>query len=154
MREYAVSFFGHRRIDNASAVEKQLETIVCDLLTCQGYITFFVGRDGDFDLLAASVIHRCQRQIRSNNSALVWVMPYVTADYRANETAYQSYYHEIEVSSAAQQVHFKRAYQARNQEMVDRSDLCLFCIQHDHGGAWKTMKYAQQIGVPYILLER
>ena len=94
MREYAVSFFGHRRIDNASAVEKQLEAIVCDLLTCQGYVTFFVGRDGDFDLLAASVIHRCQRQIRSDNSALVWVMPYVTADYRANETAYQSYYNE------------------------------------------------------------
>ena len=82
MQEYAVSFFGHRRIDNASAVEKQLEAIVCDLLTAQSYVTFLVGRDEDFDLLAASVIHRCQRQIRSDNSALVWVMPYVSFSFQ------------------------------------------------------------------------
>ena len=33
--------------------------------------------------------------------------------------------------------------------MADRSNLIVFCIQHESGGAWQTMKYATKQGVPY-----
>lgn len=36
--------------------------------------------------------------------------------------------------------------------MVDRSDLVIFCVQHESGGTWQTMKYAMQRGVRYINL--
>ena len=45
------------------------------------YVEFLVGRNGEFDLLAASVIHRCKRTIRGDNSAMVWVMPYLPAGF-------------------------------------------------------------------------
>ena len=32
--------------------------------------------------------------------------------------------------------------QIRNQEMVDRSDLVIFCVERSSGGAYQTMKYA------------
>ena len=36
----------------------------------------------------------------------------------------------------------KAAHQARNRDMVDRSDLVVFYVEHEHGGAWQTMSYA------------
>ena len=36
--------------------------------------------------------------------------------------------------------------------MVDRSNLIVFCIQHESGGAWQTMKYAKKQGKPCINL--
>lgn len=36
--------------------------------------------------------------------------------------------------------------------MVDRADLIVFCIQHESGGAWQTMKYAKKQNIPYINL--
>ena len=84
MDTYTVSFFGHRKLDSPIPIEEQLEAIVLNLLSTKAYIEFLVGRDGDFDLLAASVIHRCKRTFRNDNSSLVWVMPYPTAEYEQN----------------------------------------------------------------------
>ena len=110
---------------------------------------FLVGRNGDFDQLVSSTIRRCKREIREDNSAHVWVLPYVTADYRDNEEDYRTYYDEIEVFDSAGK-HFKAAFQARNRNMVDRADLVVFCVERNEGGAYQTMRYAIQQGKPYI----
>lgn len=44
----------------------------------------------------------------------------------------------------------KTPHQTRNRAMVDRSDLVVFCIQHEIGGAWQTMEYAKKQGISYI----
>lgn len=36
----------------------------------------------------------------------------------------------------------KAAHQSRNRNMVDRSDLVVFYVEHEYGGTWQTMKYA------------
>lgn len=92
MDTYTVSFFVHRNLDSPIQIEEQLEAIVLNLLSAKAYVEFWVGRDGDFDLLTASVIHRCKRTFRDDNSSLVWVMPYPTAEYRNNERAFRAYY--------------------------------------------------------------
>ena len=97
MNLYAVSFFGHRQIDNIFVIEQRLETIIQELLLTKEYVEFFVGRDGEFDQLVASTIRRCKRAIRDDNSALVLVLPYATAEYRNNEQSFQEYYDEITV---------------------------------------------------------
>lgn len=111
---------------------------------------FLVGRDGEFDQLASSVIRRCKQNVRNDNSAHVWVLPYSTAVFRDNEESFRQYYDEIEICSKAAAVHFKGAYQIRNRMMVDRSDLVVFCVQHESGGAWQTMKYAKKRGKHWI----
>lgn len=151
MEIYTVSFFGHRYIDNPFPVEKALEELIGSLLRSKEYVEFLVGRNGDFDQLVSSAIRRCKREIRDNNSAHVWVLPYVTADYRDNEDAYRAYYDEIEVFGSAGG-HYKTAFQARNRSMVDRSHLVVFCVERKEGGAYQTMRYTIQQGKPYINL--
>lgn len=140
MKIFTVSFFGHRQLENAIELEQKLETVVRQLLLEKEYVEFLVGRDGEFDLLAVSVIRRCKREVRNDNSSLVWVLPYETADHRNNCEAYLDYYDEIEIADTAG--HYKSAFQTRNRRMVDRSDLAIFCVQRKTGGAWQTMNYA------------
>ena len=96
LNTFTVSFFGHRMIDNTLEIENSLERLIQTLLREHEYIEFLVGRDGEFDQLVSSVIRRCKRNIRDDNSAHVWVLPYPTAGYRDNEDAYREYYDEIE----------------------------------------------------------
>ena len=152
LNTYTVSFFGHRAIEDPLLIEQRLETLIRKLLKDKEFVEFLVGRDGEFDLIVSSTIRRCKRNIRDDNSAHVWVLPYPTADFRDNEDAYRDYYDEIEICDASAGSHFKGAYQTRNREMVGRADLIMFCVQHESGGAWQTMKYAQKQNIPYINL--
>ena len=152
MDQYTVSFFGHRVIEDPLMIEKRLETLIRRLLKEKEYVEFLVGRDGEFDQLVSSVIRRCKRSVRDDNSSHVWVLPYPTADYRDNEDGYREYYDEIEICASSTGGHFKGAHQTRNRAMVDRSDLVAFCIQHESWGAWQTLKYAKKRSVLCINL--
>ncbi len=151
MNTYTVSFFGHRYIDNSLAIDTALDDLIGTLLRSKEYVEFLVGRNGDFDQLVSSAIRRCKREIRDNNSAHVWVLPYVTADFRDYEDDYRAYYDEIEIFNSAGS-HYKAAFQARNRNMVDRSDLVVFYVEQHEGGAYQTLRYTMQQGKHYINL--
>ena len=144
MNLFAVSFFGHRQVDDPFLIERQLESIIRELLLTKEYVEFLVGRDGEFDQLVSSTVRRCKRTIRDDNSSLVLVLPYMTAEYRNNEESFHEYYDEIEICLESAEKHFKSAHQVRNRSMVDRSDLVIFCIEHNSGGAYQTMQYAKK----------
>ena len=148
MEIFTVSFFGHRRISNTLIVENALSDAVRNLVINKEYVEFLVGCDGDFDILAASVVKRCQREIRDDSSNLIWILPYSTSNYRKNEFSYRSYYDEIEVFPNAG--HYKSAFQSRNRFMIDRSDLVLCCIERDSGGAFQSVRYAERMGKQII----
>ena len=152
MQLFTVSFFGHRIIKNALEIESRLYKLIQTLLREHEYVEFLVGRNGEFDQLVSSVIRCCKREYRSDNSSHIWVLPYLTAEFRDNEDSFRDYYDEIEVCEAVAGSHYKNAHQTRNRAMVDSSDLIVFCIQQGSGGAWQTMKYAKKQGKTYINL--
>lgn len=117
-----------------------------DLITQKQYFDFLVGRNGEFDLLAASSIRRAVKQYGCGNTSLILVLPYMKAEYRDNEQSYLSYYDEVEICAESSEAHYKSAIQVRNRCMVDRSDLVVCCIQHKSGGAYKTVQYAEKQG--------
>ncbi len=141
---YTVSFFGHRQIENAATIEERLDGIIRALLLEKEYVEFLVGRDGEFDRLAAAAIKRLKRSVGGDNSALVWGLPYLTAEYRDCEADYAAYYDEIEVCPESASAHFKSAFQRRNRWMVDRSDLVVCCVERPSGGAFQTLRYARR----------
>ena len=143
---YTVSFFGHREIPNILALEDRLLRIIRDVINEHEYVEFLVGRNGDFDQLAASTIRQAIRKYGCGNAALILVLPYSKAEYRDNQREYHEYYDEVEICTASSQAYPKAAIQVRNKAMVDRSDLVLCYIQHKNGGAYKTIKYAEEQG--------
>lgn len=150
MKLFTVAFFGHRYIDNMLAVEERLEEIIRSLMCDKEYIDFVVGRNGDFDQYVSSTVLRCKKNYRDDNSSLVLVLPYASAEYANNQDYYEEYYDDIEVSFEASKAHPKAAIQIRNREMVDRADLIVCYIERKNGGAYKTIQYAEKIGKPII----
>ena len=144
MKIYTVSFFGHRIIQDFSEAEKQVENLVRNLLLEKDYVDFLVGRDGDFDQIVSSTIKRLKRLVRDDNSSLIWVLPYATAELRDSIDSFQKYYDDIEICNDAADSHPKSAFQIRNRQMVDRSDMVAFYVDHKGGGAYQTMRYAQK----------
>ena len=152
MDTFTVSFFGHRKLNDVCDVEKKLEKKIRNLLLTKEYVEFLIGRDGAFDLLAASTVHRCRRTVRQDNSSLVLVLPYMTAQYQNNQASFHRYYDHIELCAQSSSTYFKSAHQTRNRTMVDRSDLVIFCVQHPSGGAYQTMQYARRTNVQIVNL--
>ena len=140
---FTVSFFGHRQIENARQVEEQLEGLVRRFIREKEYVDFLVGRNGEFDQLVSSAVRRAKNDIDDANSSLILVLPYMTAEYANNKESFEKYYDEVEVCSSG---HFKSAFQTRNREMVDRSDLVVSCIDRSEGGAYQTARYAKRAG--------
>ena len=149
---YTVAFFGHRYIDNPFKVEETLEEQIRKLINEKEYVDFLVGRNGEFDQCVSSTVLRVRKNVRDDNSALVLVLPYPTAEYLNNENYFYDYYTDIEISHAASVAHPKSAIQIRNREMVDRADLVICYIEHEKGGAWQTVKYAIEQGKPIIYI--
>ena len=146
---FTVSFFGHREVDHFRDVEKQMELLLFKLIEGKDYVDFLVGRNGDFDQIAASTVRRTKEYYPAKCS-LIWVLPYKMAEYRENMKAYDQYYDEVEICSESDGSHPKAAYQIRNRCMVDRSDLVIFYVTHNSGGAYQTMQYAKSIGKTII----
>ena len=141
---YTVAFFGHRYIDNPLNVEELLEEPIRKLINEKEYVDFLVGRNGEFDQCVSSTVLRVRKNVRDDNSALVLMLPYPTAEYLNNEEYFHDYYTDVEISHAASMAHPKSAIQIRNREMVDRSDLVICYVDNNHGGAWQTVKYAME----------
>lgn len=68
MINFTVSLFGHREIGDLRQLENKLFPIVKNLIRENSYVTFLLGRNGEFDEYAASVIKRAQSDVGKEKS--------------------------------------------------------------------------------------
>ena len=65
---------------------------------------------------------------------------------------YEDYYDEIVIPKAIGKAHPKAAITLRNRWMVDTADLVIAYIEHEQGGAYEAVKYANTLGKRVINL--
>ena len=65
--------FGHRRIADWQTAEIRLFRQFSDLIKTKEYVEFLVGRNGDFDRMAASAVRSAKLELDYGNSELVYV---------------------------------------------------------------------------------
>ena len=144
MNIYTVSLFGHRSLLNPLSAEEHLEREVYKILKSHNYVNFLIGRTGEFDLMAALAIRRVMRTYSRINCSLILVLPYQNSSVENNRDSFLNLYDEIEICPQSADAYYKSAFQVRNQNMIDRSDLVLCCIEHEYGGAYQAVRYARQ----------
>ncbi|MBQ3566730.1 MAG: hypothetical protein IJA12_06075 [Oscillospiraceae bacterium] len=144
MNIYTVSFFGHRKSKITSDIEHKLNKLLENIIKQNDFVEFIIGRDGEFDLFATSIIKQAIKKYSNGNTSLILILPYMRSEYRNNIKNFLNYYDEIEICSKSANAYYKSAIQIRNKDMVDRSDLVICCIQHINGGAYKTIQYAKK----------
>mgnify|MGYP003302224458 FL=1 len=143
--KYTVSLFGHRIIEDYNTVESKLyELLRIVMQNGSREMEFLVGRNGDFDQMAASVIRKLKKETGNENVFLTLVLPYETAELRNNTDSFESYYDSIEICEASADCNFKYAIVARNRDMIDRSDMVVVYVKNESGGAYQALKYAEK----------
>ena len=145
---YRVSFIGHREVENFYFVEEQVENIVKELIDKKEYVEFYVGRNGEFDIMVASVIKRAQRDYGKANNSLILVIPYPIADMEDME----KYYDEVWYPQELYHAHYKAAITKRNEWFVNNSEMLVAYVERDYGGAYECLKKAQQKGITITLI--
>ena len=148
MKNFIVSLFGHREIDDLFKLEKLLFPVIKGLIQTKTYVSFFVGRNGEFDEYAASVIKRAQKAVGKENNEITLVLPYSVASIEY----YGNYYDDIIIPGSLFGVHSKAAITQKNRWMVEMSDLVIVYVARNKGGAYEAMKYAKKLNKNVINL--
>lgn len=137
---FTVALFGHREIEDLRSVDRLLLPVLKELVYNKRYITFLIGRNGEFDEYAASLIKKLQRESGKENSDLTLVLAYTVAKMED----YEKYYDSIIIPEALYGKHPKSAITLKNQWMVEQSDLVIVYLERKKGGAYRAMKYADK----------
>ena len=148
MNIFTVSLFGHREIDDLREIEYQLVPIIKELIQTKPYVAFLIGRHGEFDEYAASLIKIARKENGKENNDMTLVLPYAVA----NLEYYEKYYDSIIIPETVQGVHPKSAIALKNRWMIEKSDLVIVYVERSRGGAYAAMKYAEKIGKSVINL--
>ena len=148
LKIYTIGFFGHRHLHDIRPVDVALLPILRELIQTKQHISFFIGRNGEFDEYVASIIKRLQKELGNDNSEMVLVLPYSVSDI----DYYEKYYDSIIIPDTLSKVHPKAAITLRNRWIIDRSDLVIVNVEHKGGGAYEAMKYAKNKGKKIINL--
>jgi len=141
MNIFTVSLFGHRKIEDLTQLNYQLFQIIKELIQTKRYVSFLIGRNGEFDEYAASVIKRVQKDIGRENNDITLVLPYKIADLEY----YEKYYDSIIIPERVYGSHPKSSITLKNQWMIEQSDFVIFYLERNQGGAYTAMKYARKL---------
>ena len=141
---YICAFFGHRDFKEHFECEKRIINILKEMLSKYEYVEFLVGREGEFDTFAASMVQKVKKEYFNNNCSLVWVMPYKKSEYTRNKEEYDRYYDSIEVCEKAERAHFKSAIKIRNYDMAERANAVICYIERESGNAFQAVKFAKE----------
>ena len=145
---FKVGFLGHKEVEHFRQVEEQLRTVIRKLLDEEEFVEFYVGRNGEFDIMVASVIKSVQRDVGTHNSCHILVLPYPVADY----DSYEEYYNEVIIPHELGNVHFKAAIERRNEWIIDNSDLLVMHVVREESNSAKYKRKAEKMGRKIINL--
>ena len=143
-----VTFAGHRHITNFSETESKLSRVLERILYENEFVEFFVGINGDFDLIATTLIRSLMKKFGSEKCAVTLVLPYSSSKVSYYEKAYDS----VIIPEELHGVHHKRVITERNRFMIDKSDLVICYVNKESGGAWQSLCYANKVGKEVILI--
>lgn len=137
---YRIVFFGHREVRNIWEIETRLIPILKKIMDTNTYIEFYIGRNGEFDEIVASIIKRLKKELEREYNILILVLPYTVKDMEY----YEKYYDEMIIPESIGKAHYKSAITLRNRWMVDQADLVIVNVEHHSGGAYAAMCYAEK----------
>ncbi|MBO5883414.1 MAG: hypothetical protein J6Q78_03310 [Clostridia bacterium] len=145
-----IAFIGHREIYNAKTICDKLDEIIKDRLRHEEYVEFLMGRNGDFDIFAASAVKKAQKALGHENNCLILVEPYPMKD----DEYYKKYYDEIQYP-LDRSTHPKSAITKRNRWLVENADMLIAYVEEGkNGGAMTVLKYAERLDVKIINLAK
>ncbi len=145
---YRICLFGHRDFCGHKLLDVRLFELLQKIIGEKCFVEIYIGRSGEFDIYAASVIKRVQKAVGNSNNELICVLPYKTKDIEY----YEQYYDSLIIYEPIGSAHPKNIITIRNRWIVELCDLVICYVERENGGAYSAMKYAQRLNKEVINL--
>ena len=141
--------FGHRNV--FENINGELDNAI-EAAIQQGCELFYTGAMGEFDSLFTAAVRRAKKAYP--HIKLICVKPYMTNDVNTNRDYYAAMYYDVIIPDELAGIHYKAAIKARNQWIVDQSDVVIGYTVRDHGGAYEALQYAHKKNKNIIQINR
>ena len=137
-----VTFFGHS--DTPLSVENSLHLLLIDLIENHNTVNFYVGNNGNFDLMV-------RKQLKEL-SKISDIRYSVVLAYYPNKTDTQNEEMNTIYPEGLETVPKRFAISWRNKWMIKQSDTVVTYVKHNFGGAAQFNELAQKQGKQVINL--
>ena len=135
------TFTGHAKLYGGNSIREKLKKGIINLVENYGVNTFYNGGKGQFDLFCANCVKELKKDYPFLKSYLI--LAYIPGKKNQMDTDFykkfdDTLYPEIE------KIPPKFAIIKRNEWMVDKSDFLIAYVEHNWGGAYRTLEYAKR----------
>ncbi|MBE6601717.1 MAG: hypothetical protein E7637_04330 [Ruminococcaceae bacterium] len=138
-----ITFLGHRSIHTIDEVRKKLEHTIAQNLKSDEKTLFYCGGYGTFDNLCASVCHAFRK--RELPCEVVYITPYITESHQKKmKDLLETKLYDSVIYPPLESTPLKYAIIKRNEWMIQQADLIIAYVDHSHGGAYKSLVYAEK----------
>ncbi len=132
-----ISFAGHSKMPTDKKIKSILKKQLENNIQSDKPTICYLGGYGDFDNLCALLCKELKETY--NNIEIVYVSPYITSKQLQNPNWFDySIYPPIENTP------LKFAISKRNEWMINKSDLVIVYVDHNFGGAYKSLQTAKR----------
>ncbi len=136
------SFFGHK--DTPKEIEPTLRTTLIDLIENHGATVFYVGNNGNFDIMVRRQLEDLSKTYLINYSVVLAYLP-------GKKSEHDNLTNTI-LPEGIETVPKRFAISWRNKWMIQQSDVVVTCVTHNFGGAWQFKEMAERRGKTVIEL--
>lgn len=155
MEHFACCFTGHRNLPQTeyNLLKMRLLNTV-RTLAGEGVAYFITGGAVGFDTLAAQCVLTL-RECELPGIKLALFLPCHGQDARwteADRAEYRRIYHAADYKAVLAPAYYDGCMRARNQLMVEKSDVCVAYVKRFGSGAGQTLRMAQAAGRRIISL--
>ena len=147
------TFAGHREVYQAN-ISEMLDEAISKIINTDDNFRFLVGGMGEFDGICSSAVRRAKRKYPNKEIRLELVLPYLTHELNENKLYYETSFDDVVIPIELAGVHYKSAITKRNRWMVEQSDWVIAFVYRDFGGAYTTLRYAENKGLQIINLAK
>ena len=128
------TFFGHR--DAPPKIKPALRQVLLDLIERQGVKQFYVGNQGNFDVMARSLLAELEQSHGIRYEIVLAYLPSEKAPlYDPDHTL---------LPEGIETVPPRFAIEYRNKWMIDHSDIVITYVHRSFGGAAKFKELAEK----------
>lgn len=142
MKKQTVTFFGHK--DTPKETEPTLRSTLIDLIENHNAVNFYVGNNGNFDIMVRRVLKELSAIYPVDYSV---VLAYLPVQKDENENLKNTILPE-----GIETVPKRFAISYRNKWMIDHSDIVVTYVTHNFGGASQFKALAERKGKRVIEL--
>jgi len=127
------TFIGHRKIEKTDELIKRISEVIENLIVNENVDTFYFGSKSQFDDLCYVIVSELKEKYTHIKRIYVRAeFEYIDGEgsrpYREGlMERYEDTYYPEHMSNAG-----KAAYVERNQEMIKKSDVCIFYYKEDY----------------------